>query len=38
MPTQQWEATRRKPLNAMWLINMYNYFTTKKCEDIIKKG
>lgn len=27
-----------KPLHAQWLIQMYNYFTTKKGKDITKNG
>ena len=27
-----------KPLHAQWLVNMYNFFTTKKGVEIIIKG
>lgn len=27
-----------KPLHAQWLVNMYNFFTTKKGMDIVIKG
>ena len=27
-----------KPLHAQWLVNMFNFFTTRKGADVIVKG